>query len=89
MDRSVLDQCRPLFAYKIVKSEARLHYFTNFSGHNRIDQVVIVMYTIFQMIEGYPPFSQKQENEVPKVYAAKRRPPFRAPAKCYAHGLKE
>ncbi|KAF7803240.1 integrin-linked protein kinase 1-like [Senna tora] len=42
-----------------------------------------------EMIEGCPPFQAKQENEVPKVYAAKERPPFRAPAKRYAHGLRE
>ncbi|KAK4589450.1 hypothetical protein RGQ29_020146 [Quercus rubra] len=42
-----------------------------------------------EMIEGCPPFSAKQENEVPKVYAAKARPPFNSPAKHYAHGLKE
>ncbi|GLU13870.1 hypothetical protein SLE2022_304800 [Rubroshorea leprosula] len=42
-----------------------------------------------EMIEGYPPFSTKQDNEVPKVYAAMVRPPFRAPTKHYAHGLKE
>lgn len=41
------------------------------------------------MIEGCPPFKAKNENEVPKHYAAKERPPFKAPAKCYAHGLKE
>ena len=43
----------------------------------------------FQMIEGCPPFSAKPENEVPKVYAAQERPPFRAPSKLYSHGLKE
>ncbi|KAG2684914.1 hypothetical protein I3760_10G097800 [Carya illinoinensis] len=42
-----------------------------------------------EMIEGYPPFSAKQDNEVPKLYAAKQRPPFRASTKHYAHGLKE
>nr|XP_023871434.1 integrin-linked protein kinase 1-like [Quercus suber] len=42
-----------------------------------------------EMIEGCPPFSAKQENEVPKVYAAKVRPPFNSPAKHYAHGLRE
>lgn len=41
------------------------------------------------MIEGCPPFSAKQESEVPKAYAAKDRPPFTAPTKFYAHGLKE
>ncbi|XP_065633378.1 serine/threonine-protein kinase 12 [Quercus suber] len=42
-----------------------------------------------EMIEGCPPFSAKQENEVPKVYAAKVRPPFNSPAKHYAHGLRD
>ncbi|KAI9198512.1 hypothetical protein LWI28_017216 [Acer negundo] len=42
-----------------------------------------------ELIEGYPPFHTKQENEVPKAYAAKQRPSFRAPTKHYAHGLKE
>ncbi|XVF25574.1 hypothetical protein REPUB_Repub13aG0223600 [Reevesia pubescens] len=42
-----------------------------------------------EMIEGYPPFSTKQENEVPNAYASRERPPFKAPAKHYAHGLKE
>uniref|UniRef100_A0A5B7AK71 Putative dual specificity protein kinase shkB n=1 Tax=Davidia involucrata TaxID=16924 RepID=A0A5B7AK71_DAVIN len=42
-----------------------------------------------EMIEGCPPFHTKQEKEVPKSYAGKERPPFRAPAKRYAHGLKE
>lgn len=41
------------------------------------------------MIEGCPPLSAQPENEVPKVYAARQRPPFRAPSKYYAHGLKE
>ena len=41
------------------------------------------------MIEGYLPFSTKQDNEVPKAYASREHPPFKAPAKHYAHGLKE
>ena len=41
------------------------------------------------MIEGRPPFYEKQENEVAKAYAVKVRPPFRAPRKSYPHGLKE
>ncbi|EOY27878.1 hypothetical protein QUC31_012725 [Theobroma cacao] len=44
---------------------------------------------LHEMIEGYPPFSAKQENEVPHAYASRERPPFKAPAKHYAHGLKE
>ncbi|KAJ9567012.1 hypothetical protein OSB04_002978 [Centaurea solstitialis] len=42
-----------------------------------------------EMIEGCLPFSAKPENDVPKSYAAKERPPFNAPSKKYAHGLKE
>ncbi|EEF40144.1 integrin-linked protein kinase 1 [Ricinus communis] len=42
-----------------------------------------------EMIEGCPPFSAKQDLEVPKSYAAKERPPFRAPTKHYPHGLKD
>ncbi|KAM3699060.1 hypothetical protein ACJW31_06G232900 [Castanea mollissima] len=42
-----------------------------------------------EMIEGCPPFSTKPENEVPKLYVSNERPPFRAPNKNYAHGLKE
>ncbi|XP_021294970.1 serine/threonine-protein kinase STY17 [Herrania umbratica] len=44
---------------------------------------------LHEMIEGHPPFSAKQENEVPQAYASRERPPFKAPAKHYAHGLKE
>ncbi|KAK6917753.1 Ankyrin repeat [Dillenia turbinata] len=42
-----------------------------------------------EMIEGNQPFSEKDEKDVPKGYASKERPPFRAPTKRYAHGLKE
>nr|GMD31830.1 serine/threonine-protein kinase HT1 isoform X1 [Ipomoea batatas]GMD36725.1 serine/threonine-protein kinase HT1 isoform X1 [Ipomoea batatas] len=42
-----------------------------------------------EMIEGCPPFPTKQEVDVAKAYAANERPPFRAPVKLYAHGLRE
>ncbi|GAB2299029.1 hypothetical protein Dimus_033104 [Dionaea muscipula] len=42
-----------------------------------------------EMIEGCPPFIKKTEIEVQKAYAAKQRPPFRAPGKLYAHGMRE
>lgn len=42
-----------------------------------------------EMIEGCPPFTMKHDKEVPKAYAARERPPFKAPAKLYARGLKE
>ncbi|TYI31014.1 hypothetical protein ES332_A05G424700v1 [Gossypium tomentosum] len=42
-----------------------------------------------EMIEGFPPFHAQQEYEVPKAYVENERPPFRAPAKCYAYGLRD
>ncbi|XP_042010751.1 integrin-linked protein kinase 1-like isoform X2 [Salvia splendens] len=42
-----------------------------------------------ELIEGCPPFSTKIEQEVPKSYVAKQRPPFKASMKHYAYGLKE
>ncbi|KAL8128660.1 hypothetical protein V2J09_017815 [Rumex salicifolius] len=42
-----------------------------------------------EMIEGCPPFSDKDETEVPQLYAKKHRPPFRASGELYDHGLKE
>ncbi|KAK9132314.1 hypothetical protein Scep_011842 [Stephania cephalantha] len=42
-----------------------------------------------EMIEGHPPFHAKEEDAVPKAYAEKVRPPFRASTKLYSHGLKE
>ncbi|WOK91431.1 hypothetical protein Cni_G00122 [Canna indica] len=42
-----------------------------------------------EMIEGCPPFSGKQDNEVLKAYASKERPPFNPHQKKYPHGLKE
>lgn len=41
------------------------------------------------MIEGHPPFSTKEEDEAATAYAAKERPPFKAPHKLYSHGLRE
>lgn len=42
-----------------------------------------------EMIEGCQPFFTMDENDVPKAYVANERPPFNAPSKSYAHGLKE
>ncbi|GAB2275126.1 hypothetical protein Dimus_009888 [Dionaea muscipula] len=42
-----------------------------------------------EMIEGCPPFSLMPEQNVPEAYCANERPPFNAPSKNYAHGLKE
>ncbi|XP_022860362.1 integrin-linked protein kinase 1-like isoform X5 [Olea europaea var. sylvestris] len=41
-----------------------------------------------EMIEGCQPFPRRQEIEVAKAYVANERPPFRAPVKFYAHGLR-
>ncbi|KAL0905544.1 hypothetical protein M5K25_023972 [Dendrobium thyrsiflorum] len=42
-----------------------------------------------EMIEGCMPFNTKPDSGVPKLYAAKERPPFRAPLRHYPYGLKE
>ncbi|XP_076888186.1 serine/threonine-protein kinase 12-like [Bidens hawaiensis] len=42
-----------------------------------------------EMIEGEQPFFNKNEDDVPKAYVSKERPPFNAPSKSYAHGLRE
>ncbi|CAA6673005.1 unnamed protein product [Spirodela intermedia] len=42
-----------------------------------------------EMIEGCSPFSARRETDVPGSYASKERPPFRASARLYSHGLKE
>ncbi|KAK1424855.1 hypothetical protein QVD17_20195 [Tagetes erecta] len=42
-----------------------------------------------EMIEGCQPFVTKDDKDVPKLYAAKERPPFNAPSRSYPHGLKQ
>ncbi|KMT02281.1 hypothetical protein BVRB_9g205990 [Beta vulgaris subsp. vulgaris] len=44
---------------------------------------------IQEMIEGCPPFVSKREEDVAKAYCSNERPPFLAPEKYYALGLKE
>lgn len=41
------------------------------------------------MIEGCPPFPKRKEIEVAKAFAANERPPFEAPVKHYAYGLRQ
>ncbi|XP_042068395.1 integrin-linked protein kinase 1-like isoform X1 [Salvia splendens] len=41
-----------------------------------------------EMIEGHPPFPKRNDIEVAKAYAANERPPFEAPIKHYAYGLR-
>ncbi|GMI85949.1 BLUE LIGHT-DEPENDENT H+-ATPASE PHOSPHORYLATION [Hibiscus trionum] len=62
-----------------------------FSNHDYDTKVDVFSFALIlqEMIEGCPPFSAKQDNDVPKAYAARERPPFKAPAKNYSHGLKE
>ncbi|XP_020581281.1 serine/threonine-protein kinase STY8-like isoform X2 [Phalaenopsis equestris] len=45
--------------------------------------------TTVDMIEGCMPFNTQPDSRVPNLYAAKERPPFRAPPRHYAFGLKE
>lgn len=42
-----------------------------------------------EMIEGCPPFHARKAGEVLDLYATKQRPPFKAPTKFYAHGIRE
>ncbi|KAI3710096.1 hypothetical protein L2E82_39870 [Cichorium intybus] len=42
-----------------------------------------------EMIEGCQPFFMINEDDVPKAYVNNERPPFNAPSKSYAHGIKE
>ncbi|XP_041991977.1 integrin-linked protein kinase 1-like isoform X2 [Salvia splendens] len=41
-----------------------------------------------EMVEGHPPFTKRNDIEVAKAYAANERPPFEAPVKHYAYGLR-
>ncbi|KAK3165436.1 hypothetical protein QOZ80_1AG0033170 [Eleusine coracana subsp. coracana] len=42
-----------------------------------------------EMIEGCLPYHDKKNDEIEKAHNSKERPPFRAPPKYYAHGLRE
>ncbi|KAK6157509.1 hypothetical protein DH2020_011757 [Rehmannia glutinosa] len=42
-----------------------------------------------EMIEGCPPFPKRKEIEVAKAYVDNERPPFQAPVKHYAYGLRQ
>ncbi|KAL7129120.1 hypothetical protein ABFS83_13G042400 [Erythranthe nasuta] len=42
-----------------------------------------------EMIEGCPPFAKRKEIEVAKAYVDNERPPFEAPVKHYAYGLRQ
>ncbi|RVW79042.1 Integrin-linked protein kinase 1 [Vitis vinifera] len=79
--------------YPLICQETSCRYlapevFKNEAYDTKVDVFSFAL-ILQEMIEGCPPFSAKPENEVPKVYAAQERPPFRAPSKLYSHGLKE
>ncbi|KAM0945762.1 putative protein kinase TKL-Pl-5 family [Dioscorea sansibarensis] len=61
--------------------------------HNREYDIKVDVFSfaliLQEMIEGHPPFADKQDNEIPRAYASKERPPFQASAKFYSYGLKE
>ncbi|KAG2600688.1 integrin-linked protein kinase 1-like [Panicum virgatum] len=42
-----------------------------------------------EMIEGCLPYHDRKNDEIEKAHNSKERPPFRAPPKHYAHGLRE
>ncbi|GLT80162.1 hypothetical protein SLA2020_516160 [Shorea laevis] len=79
---------RPLSCHETSCRYVAPEVFKNEDYDTKVDVFSFAL-ILQEMIEGYPPFSTKQDNEVPKVYAAMVRPPFRAPTKHYAHGLKE
>ncbi|VFQ84134.1 unnamed protein product [Cuscuta campestris] len=58
-------------------------------GYDTMVDVFSFALILQEMIEGCPPYPTKPDIEVAKVYAANERPPFRAPVKLYAHGLRE
>ncbi|OMO93934.1 hypothetical protein CCACVL1_06246, partial [Corchorus capsularis] len=62
--------------------------FKNVDYDTKVDVFSFAL-IVQEMIEGHPPFSAKHDNEVPQAYATRERPPFKAPSKHYAHGLKE
>ncbi|KVH97035.1 Ankyrin repeat-containing protein [Cynara cardunculus var. scolymus] len=57
------------------------------SGHLKVADFGVSK--LLKMIEGCQPFHTLNERDVPKAYAAKRRPPFNAPSRSYPHGLKQ
>ncbi|VFQ61869.1 unnamed protein product [Cuscuta campestris] len=58
-------------------------------GYDTMVDVFSFALILQEMIEGCPPYPTKPDIEVAEVYAANERPPFRAPVKLYAHGLRE
>ncbi|XP_047315293.1 integrin-linked protein kinase 1-like [Impatiens glandulifera] len=62
--------------------------FRNEEYDNKVDVFSFAL-ILQEMIEGFPPFTDKPDDEVPNVYASKERPKFKAPAKNYSHGLRE
>ncbi|KAK6134411.1 hypothetical protein DH2020_031843 [Rehmannia glutinosa] len=53
------------------------------------DKPMSCQQTSWAMIEGCPPFPKRKEIEVAKAYVDNERPPFQAPVKHYAYGLRQ
>lgn len=83
-----IKQDRPLTFYDTSRRYMAPELFRNEDYDTKVDVFSFAL-ILQEMIEGFQPFYAKPENEVPKLFAANERPPFRASAKFYAHGLKE
>ncbi|KAL4204850.1 hypothetical protein AMTRI_Chr01g134220 [Amborella trichopoda] len=79
---------RPLLSQDISCRYVAPEVFLNEAYDTKVDVFSFAL-IVQEMIEGCPPLSPKPDEEVPKAYACKERPPFRASAKHYPHGLKE
>lgn len=83
-----------VFSFALILQEV-LYLFKRLKFHIIVimcDLLTIIFFLkkyLIKMIEGCQPFVTMNERDVPKLYAAKERPPFKAPSKSYAHGLKE
>ncbi|XP_052202863.1 integrin-linked protein kinase 1 [Diospyros lotus] len=85
---SGFEEDRPLTCQDVSCRYVAPEVFRNEEYDTKVDVFSFAL-ILQEMIEGSLPFSAKQENEVHKAYAVNKRPPFKAPAKHYAHGLKE
>ncbi|KAJ9566161.1 hypothetical protein OSB04_002127 [Centaurea solstitialis] len=74
-----------VFSFALILQECDL--LTSFQSNR--DYLILCFLHLPKMIEGCQPFSTMSEDDVPKAYVANKRPPFNAPSKYYAHGLKE
>ncbi|GKA33452.1 integrin-linked protein kinase 1-like protein [Tanacetum coccineum] len=95
---SSLDTCTPAWIFYVLTCSGTIEVcmrryvapevFRNEDYDTKVDVFSFAL-ILQEMIEGNQPFFMKNEDDVPKAYVANERPPFNAPSKSYAHGLKE